>query len=248
MNIWKKYVEAISSLKIYEVIMYIALVWILCYLTINIEGVSGAKLILFLGGICSISSVFLTANLNRVSIPFSIMQTVITSIFLYIIEMKVIAILTFIVFLSLDIFTWIKWNKNKSKKNELLVEPRTLSDMELLTILVLGIGYFLVFSIFIQYFVPLISPTKGYLPILILCIILDIVARVFKSFRYAECYIFRVTLDVIFLCLSASIGSIALLLYSILIFFEDVIGIGKWLKKVVSSDDDTHYTIHGRIA
>lgn len=246
MNIWKKYVEAISSLKIYEVIMYIALVWILCYLTINIEGISGAKLILFLGGICSISSVFLTANLNRVNIPFSIMQTVLTSIFLYILEMKVIAILTFIVFLSLDIFNWVKWNKNKSKKNELLVEPITFSDMELLLILLLFIGYTLVFSVFVQYFVPLFLPTMEYLPMLILCVLLDIVARVFKSFRYTECYAFRIALDFLVICLSASIESITLLLYSILIFFEDVIGISKWLKKVVSSDNDTHYTIRGR--
>ncbi|MCQ2416665.1 MAG: nicotinamide riboside transporter PnuC [Oscillospiraceae bacterium] len=124
----KKIGKAFKSLKWYELTMCCIMFAIATYYAIlpQEDTPQWLAVINFISGLCGIMCVFLTAKANRMNFPFAIVNTIVFIIYLAYFGIWATFWLETIVYIPMDIISWVKWYKHKDEDDELLAKSKTL--------------------------------------------------------------------------------------------------------------------------
>lgn len=128
----KKVFRAVKSLKWYEIIMCIVMLCISIYYAIQPkEGTpQWLAIINFVSGLCGVMCVFLCAKANRMNFPFAVINTTVFMIYLFYFGIWATFWLEAVVYLPMNIISWVNWHKHKDQDNELLAKSKILSKKQ----------------------------------------------------------------------------------------------------------------------
>lgn len=128
----KKIITALRSLKWYEILMCVIMIGIAVYYAIQPQEDTPRWLAIInlASGICGVICVFLTAKANRMNFPFATVNTIVFMIYLWYFGIWATFWLEAIVYLPMNIISWVRWNKHKDEDNELLAKSKKLTKLQ----------------------------------------------------------------------------------------------------------------------
>lgn len=147
----KKIGKAFTSLKWYEIFMCVVMLGISIYYAIlPQDGMpQWLAIINFVSGLCGIICIFFCAKANRMNFPFAVVNTIVYIIYLGYFGIWATFWLEVLVYMPMNIVSWIKWYQHKDEENELLTKSKTLTPLQhvLVTVIVIGIAALVHFTL-----------------------------------------------------------------------------------------------------
>ena len=128
----RKIGRAFKSLKWYEIVMCIIMLGISIYYAIlPQEGTpQWLAIINFVSGLCGVICVFFCAKANRMNFPFATVNTTVFMIYLAYFGIWATFWLEAVVYMPINIISWVKWHQHKDIDDELLAKTKVLSNKQ----------------------------------------------------------------------------------------------------------------------
>lgn len=138
----RKIGKAFMSLKWYEILMCVVMLGISIYYAIlPQEGTpQWLAIINFVSGLCGVICIFFCAKANRMNFPFAVVNTLVYMIYLYYFGIWATFWLEAIIYMPMNIISWIKWYQHKDEDDELLAKSKTLTFWQHLIVIAAVIG------------------------------------------------------------------------------------------------------------
>ena len=129
LNLFVKIGKAFKSLKWYEILMCVIMLGIsIYYAVMPQEGTPRwLAIINFFSGLCGIMCVFFTAKANRMNFPFAMVNTIVFAIYLGYFGIWATFWLEVIVYMPLNVYSWINWYRHKDDEDKLLAKSKVLT-------------------------------------------------------------------------------------------------------------------------
>lgn len=147
----RKIGKAFKSLKWYEIAMCVVMFGISIYYAIQPQAGTPQWLAIinFISGLCGIICVFFCAKANRMNFPFAVVNTVVYMIYLFYFGIWATFWLEAIVYMPMNIVSWINWYRHKDEDNQLLAKSKTLTWWQhiLVTGIIVGIAVVVHFAL-----------------------------------------------------------------------------------------------------